>query len=669
MSEKQISGFGNYGFASSTLVKGNFDKLNINPKLLVKDSNFNFNGSNFTVNTIDGFFDGCENASFTHKLTLGEKYQSAKNMFRGCIHAYIPSVDISCSNLEDCSSMFEGCENARLSGITLPDTLSKATYMFLMCKSASFDEELKINKNMTECGCMFMLCKSGTFIKLYFEKFDEMNEYDFTGMFFSCESMNPNEICFDNICACAGHADYMFYNAGAPWSNSFDDTVLNFVKMRTCKFMFAFSRFSFNNLYIQFYHNGDIPIQNVRAATPSSIARMFYKCQYMKGLAPVLILGGIYSTDVKQVADNLSKCQQLHYTIDKNGNITDGITDFSYVFYGSSAKTADIRGICNNADLLGIPSNNIQNFTSMFEDCHDLSSIIGYIPPYGKTYENMFSGCTNLTVDISNMFRQHTEKWKKSNYNYEYVLPIEGSKGNEFSTYNMQNISGMFNGCKSIVSSNDDFDLIGLIKTVYRSNEYDMSNTILSVKDAFPRMTIATKNPIKGLEQVNYSINGISKKYGIVRYNSYDDEPYDIGTGNYSELGIYSSLSNSLFGDGFLRFGGYFKDDSTKYFCIVYSRSNGKNVVTTKGFSYSTIPNGFTSKYETDNTKAAYNTFNYNTLYLAKIYDANDGKYIRDAYVGSYTRIITERRIAGGSSVNVSREISMPVTWFESFEI
>lgn len=667
MSTKKIDGFRNYGFASSTLVKGNFTKFNINPKLLVKDSNFNFDSTGFNVDSIDNIFDGCENAVFTHKLTLGEKFNSAVCMFRGCKHAYLPIVDILKSKLENCTSMFEGCENAKLNGITLPITLIKSDRMFMSCKSALFDEDLIINSNMTNCSNMFYDCKTGTFFKLTFDKFDELSEYDYSNMFYECECMDPNDLGFDNICVCVKNADTMFFNAGVPNSNAFDNIVLNFVKMVTCNEMFNSSRFSFDNTYIQFYKKGEYPISSVCADTPNSIKKIFYKCSYIKDIAPIIILGGEYTSDIDYINNNLSKCQKPYYTLDKKGSVVSGITDFSYAFYDTSVKTVDIRGICNNADLFDTNSTNVQNFTSMFENCRNLSTIKGYIPPYGYTYENLFKGCTNLNVDISKMFIKHTKEWKNSNNDYENVLQVDGLNGTEFSSYHMKNISGMFEGCKNIISKNDDFDLVGLVKTVYKNNDNDITTTEQSIKSAFPKLTLATKNPIYGLESVKYSINKISSKYNIVRYNSFEDEPYDLGDGDSSRFGIYSSFAHNMFGDGFLRFGGCFEDDPTKFFCVVYSNVAGKNVPTTKGFSYSIIPNGFVANYETDNTKNVWNTFKYNTLYLAKIYNVIDGTYVQDAYVGSYTRILTEKREVGGVTMNVSKEITMPVTWFESF--
>lgn len=90
-----------------------------------------------------------------------------------------------------------------------------------------------------------------------------------------------------------------------------------------------------------------------------------------------------------------------------------GIYDFKNLYSNTAIRHADIRGIscCMSEDYVGSSCYNGKiDYTSMFEDCHELEFIDGHIPPYGYTYESMFNNCSSLEIDLSRSFIEYTKK-------------------------------------------------------------------------------------------------------------------------------------------------------------------------------------------------------------------------------------------------------------------
>jgi hypothetical protein len=289
----------------------------------------------------------------------------------------------------------------------------------------------------------------------------------------------------------------------------------------------------------------------------------------------------------------------------------------------------------------------------------------------------MFSGCTSLSADISTLFKTQPYRWNDMS-----ELKDSFSHDKVFDSYSMTSVAGMFKDCAYVYSRKDAFDMVGLFKTVEKNlenNGYASSEYVFeSLKDSFPPIRIATKNPIPELGDVRYDIEGISINTGTVRYNSFEDDYVEVGgneDGYTVSYGVHSDYAKSAFGRGFYRYGGRFLGDGSKCFFVLYRPERDDVTGDVVGFTsdvsgrnVSLKPHGWGELFNTDSSKGYWSEFSYDKLYPAMIC-SSDGTFIKFAYVGSYTRIYHEYR--GNSDTGRYEYVSnfsMPVTYFDGYE-
>ena len=673
---KNVTGFGRYAFADSITVTGEFAKFSVGSKELVRNSNFNFDSDNISIESIDEMFDGCTNAVFSSRLTIpnGSSVVSASKAFRNCVVAKLPVVDIGDSNIEICDRMFENCYAAELCGVQIPKDATMFEGMFRNAKSAFFNDISVIPKGNGDYHELFSGCENGVFGNLEFEA-EIGDSIDCGFMFYYCESMDCGNLGFDKVSKMITDAGYMFYSAGSNGSKTFDDGIYDFSSLTGCECAFTNSNFSFSNSYFRFDGNGDINGDIMSRCMIDSISRMFSGCLYCSEMSPVVILGNIQGGfELSSIDMQLDRRLNGHY----NSSLENCILDFSSLYEGSSFKTLDLRGIANNGFLAAERKGGVQNFTSMCKDCRSLERIKGYLPSCASTYDSMFSGCTSLTAELPSLFKTQPYGWSNMS-----ELTDSYNRDQSFESYSMTSIRGMFKDCAYIYSKKDTFDIVGLFKTVERNleqNGFTPSEYIFeSIRDSLPPMRIATKNPVPELGNVRYVIDGLSENSGIVRYNSFVDDPMEAESGSIlaseASYGLHSDYAKSAFGRGFYRYGGEFLGDADKCFFILFRPEKdditGKIVGFTSDYTEYNVdlrPHGWGEIFNTDRSKGYWSEFSYDKLYPGMVC-SSDGTFIKFAYIGSYTRTYHEYR--GNKDIGTYEYVtnySMPITYFDGYE-
>lgn len=672
MTETTIDLLGTYPFSNSVTVTGDFSALRLTNKMAIKDCNFNFNGDLFKLKGIDGMFDGCRNATFSSDLMVESgTITSASYAFRDCEHAKIPKVDIHLSDIVNCEHMFENCYTAELEGVSIPSGAHRFNAMFKNAKSALFVDIGKIPHGaVTDSGLydyseLFCGCEEGIFTNLSFSEPDGI-ALDCGFMFYYCRNMNCGDLKLDHVSNYIKNGDYMFYGAGMDGSNMMDGQIFTFSMLSGCDSMFSGSNFAFNDSFFIF-DRGSLGGDSY-TGTVSSLYRAFADCSYGNGRTPVIVLGQPYGDMSSVSAMDESLNNRLDNGYYENA-IDKAITDFGGVFSGSSFKTLDLRGICNNPQLSVKQSPIKQNFADMCKGCDKLESIVGFLPAHASSYASMFEGCRNLSVDLSKLFTKQYTNWHNMD---DIEVAYDGDDA--YDHYTVSDIRHMFDGCGELYSTSDAFDLIGLFKTV-RSNNDTTEAAIDSVSDAFPPIRLATHDRIPGIFGSIYDISDVSSRSGTVKFNSVHAEPFETETdGGFSEYGLYSQYAKKAFSHGYCRYGGRLPSDTDKCFFIMYYpefSEDGQTVMEFKSrkapSNIRLVPDRWGSTFSTDSSQPTWNDFSVKAAYAGFICDLS-GNFIRYAYIGNYTRTQHDRKRNGDNVFVVDSVFEMPVTYFDGGE-
>jgi hypothetical protein len=677
-----VTKFADYVFADTLYFDGYYDNLTTTQKSLVVDSNLAF-ATRTTVRYCNDMFNGCINAEMTNSLSLPENYwpNSASRMFKDCHNARLPSVEISNSRLRNCSSMFENCGKAILANVDFPVNATDIDSMFKNCKTAAF-ESITLIPEVNDMNSVFYNCENGTFKKLTFFNITDYSEnakvrkyYNTDYMFYMCKNLNAQILYLERVLPYVETCDCMFYGAGINKSNMFNDNLLMFGRVNSAKNMFTNSNFEFDNTYIQFHGtDGALHTEVEYTSIPNgvsidSIESFFENTEYATK-APTIILSkddiSIENADSK-IDDRL----EGHYYIDSNDSSkVSGIFNFSSLCKNSSINSIDLRGIANNADMDGLYMSNDyllgkQNFSSMCENCENLTEIVGYIPPYGVDYSSMFRNCSNLDVDVSKLFKIHTIV--DGEWTVEKAYSDLGLK-----SYNASSIAYMFDGCKSLYSSDENFDLAMLVdkcSQVLGRLGVSKEDYADSFENAFGNSNIiVTNSTISDLGSLNFNYSLAADRRNAIKYAISKD--YD------SKYGLKSEYIKFLYPNGFLRYCGTFNDDETKFAAVIYypEKDVNGNVISlapkTIGKSVGLSPYNFADNYNIIQTSesSTWYEYDYDKLYAASIFDVNTNKFIKYAYIGEYTLIKHWYAMSSGS-LNANTDMSVvSVSMFNGLE-
>lgn len=678
-----ISAFADYIFADSVSLSGRFNSITTMPKDLVVDCNLAFNDKTVVSDCTD-MFNGCVNAEMTEPLDLngedsGRFITRADRMFKDCTNAKLPSVTLADSNIEFSESMFENCTRALLANVDFPANTKNIRNMFKNCRNAAF-ESVTLIPETVNLNSAFYSCENGSFRKASFFSISGFGEdscartgYDAGYMFYMCQKMNAQLLSVDRITPFIKNADCMFYGAGRNSSNMFNDTLMMFGYLESGKNLFTNSNFEFDNTFVQFHGIGgvlkdtvdSVSIQNCMKL--NSIKSYFENTKYaIQSPAVILASSDISIANVNSALDG---ALYGHYYTDTKGEQTSGIFDFSSLYRNSSIRSVDFRGIANNSDLDGKYAAKedvvgCQNFSSVCENCGNLETIVGYIPPYGNDYSFMFCNCSSLDVDVSQLFRVHDNDggWRvKSAYSED------GLK-----SYSMSSISHMFDGCHSLFSSDNAFDLAMIVDrcAITLGNlGYDVTACCESFENAFNGMSpIVLRETVDDLKSLVFDIDAATNSRNAVKYAVSDSLD--------AKYGIKSGYMEILYTDGFMRYCGTLREDPTRFVAVMYypiHDVNGKTISLkpkTIGRTIGVSPSGFADRYNVAQThrNSTWYEYDYDRLYAAAIFDVATNTFVKFAYVGEYDLIKHEYVISDGVAGRADTVSRVGVSVFSGLE-
>lgn len=497
-------------------------------------------------------------------------------------------------------------------------------------------------------------------------------------MFYGCRMLDAPVMSFQDIAPRVGSMDYAFSGAGTAGTTTFDNQKMQFKSLYSCTDCFKDSGFGYRNSYFQFY--GATGSVDSNTKTVSSLKDFFRGNPWLADEAPVVILSKSTSSvdatveKLGTVATGTEFPSVTAFCGGGNGysiySGAAGIFDFSGLYADTSIKSADIRGIsyCIPPNAKGYDDNNktgVVDYSSMFENCTELSELKGSLPILGKSYERFCDNCGKLSVDFSKALI-----CPDANGVFRYAYRTD-ENGFHMESYAPTGISRMFNGIGRFYSTRDEFDL-GMF--VERTRDCAEKNTVADSRAvfdrAFPVSVISMDGPVRGVEAVSFRNTGISSRFGVMRYCS--DAVGNSLTSMKKAIGLGTKIMTLLFPDGFVRFAGYLQTSRYMIFIPYYpvrnksgqtvelrpwtSRSEGRlrpeganpdrNVSACfKGHgSWSSARYNpylvFTAKTRNcGNHRAVFRTVPASTLYGALVYTL-DGRYVGRRYVGTYRETI-----------------------------
>ena len=598
----------------------------------------------------DSMFENCKTASLD-TVVLPSSLISAERMFAGCTEANLYEINLNDTSIRSMDHMFDGCNNAVIGGVAVPESTISAEAAFKNCRNSNLIT-LTSAGNVTNCREMFYGCAGSAFSKFSFKApSDGTDEYDIGYMFWHCSAMNPSNLGFDNVSPYVVRADFAFAGTGASNPRVFNGRLFRFNKLVDADGIFNETSYSFDGSAFQFFgergfvgEGSGIP----NTSTVSSIRSFFGNNTAMSENAPKIVLCSDNNLTLESLDGSLSRSLTGHYSVfssvDEHGDGTyyfnGGIVDFSGLYSSSPLVTADIRGICNNVELLptadGGKAAAVQRFDSAFENCTRLETILGYVPPYASSCHAMFKGCSSLEADISDLFRVHEASFESmdglkrafSEEKTEDGTAVEVN--NPF--YNFEDVSYMFYDCGNIYTRDDGFDLARIAKKLYDNHVVQES----SIENFYNGDTaLAMYTTIPALTSLVYSVDTVASDGVAMRYASTPEL--------YSLFGVESWYTRTLFKSGFYRHCGRIESNMDEvvdvmYYPILDESGRCLGLAPNHGKVDGAVPEDFSLRYKTRKTSEHddYYSFRADDLYAARITNTATGE-VRFAYVGEWT--------------------------------
>ena len=298
---------------------------------------------------------------------------------------------------KDCNDMFSLCKSLTTLDASQVDT-SKVTDMhgmFYCCSNlTALDVSHFDTSNVTDMNIMFYMCSNLTALDV--SHFDTSNVTDMSNMFYKCSNLTALDV------------------------TNFDTS-----KVTAMNGMFG----SCSNLTA-------LDVSHFETSKVTNMHSMFYGCSSLTSLD----LSHFDTSNVTDMSNMFNWCNKLT-TLDVSHFDTSNVTDMSNMFYMCSNLTA--------LDLSHFDTSNVTNMISMFNVCSNLTALdLSHFDTSNVTNMSfMFNVCSNLTaLDVSQFNTSNVTDMRCmffSCYKLSTILI-----GPEWTTQNVQNGDGMFNGAR-----------------------------------------------------------------------------------------------------------------------------------------------------------------------------------------------------------------------------
>ena len=378
------------------------------------------------------------------------KVTDMHGMFYGC--SSLTTLDLShfdTSNVTDMNYMFYCCSNLTALDVSHFDTsnVTDMNIMFYMCSNlTALDVSHFDTSNVTDMSNMFYKCSNLTALDV--TNFDTSKVTAMNGMFGSCSNLTALDLShFDTSKVTAMNG--MFYKCSN--LTALDVTNFDTSKVIDMEHMFNgcsslttldLSHFDTSNvtnmgsMFMECAKLTTLDLSHFDTSKVTDMHSMFYGCSSLT----TLDLSHFDTSNVTDMSNMFNWCNKLT-TLDVSHFDTSNVTDMSNMFYMCSNLTA--------LDLSHFDTSNVTNMISMFNVCSNLTALdLSHFDTSNVTNMSfMFNVCSNLTaLDVSQFNTSNVTDMRCmffSCYKLSTILI-----GPEWTTQNVQNGDGMFNGAR-----------------------------------------------------------------------------------------------------------------------------------------------------------------------------------------------------------------------------
>ena len=379
---------------------------------------------------------------------------SMKNMFYNCSNLIsINFGNIDTSSVTDMSSMFYNCTNIKSINLSNFDTSKVINMNRMFYKCFSLKSLNLTNFNTSKVTTMeYMFYNLRGITNIYLSKLDTSNVINMDHLFDSCfslVSLNLNNFNTSKVTSMKGMFNLCMSLKSIDLSNLDTSNVINMEEMfQSCYSLISLDLSNFNTSSVQsmnymFYEDYGLVKLNLSGFKTNNVYEMKYMFNYCFDLISLDLSS--FSFNQVNLSSIFSDCHSL--TSIKFPKENKLVSNISYMFYNCiSLKTIDLY----NFDF-----SMIEDMSRIFANCYSLTTIINLseIDTFSVTnMEFMFYGCNSLTsVNFEKWITSSVKSLQSMFYDCTSLLSIDLKN---FDTSLVENMKELFYNCIKLTSIN-----------------------------------------------------------------------------------------------------------------------------------------------------------------------------------------------------------------------
>ena len=364
----------------------------------------------------------------------------------------LDASQVDTSKVTDMHGMFYGCSSLTTLDLSHFDTsnVTDMNYMFYMCSNlTALDVSHFDTSNVTDMNIMFYMCSNLTALDV--SHFDTSNVTDMSNMFYKCSSLTALDVTnFDTSKVTAMNGMFgSCSNLTALDVSHFDTSkVTNMHSMfGSCSNLTALDLSHFdtskvtamNGMFYKCSNLTALDVTNFDTSKVIDMEHMFNGCSSLT----TLDLSHFDTSNVTNMGSMFMECAKLT-TLDVSHFDTSKVTDMHSMFNGCSSLTT--------LDLSHFDTSNVTDMSDMFNWCNKLTTLdVSHFDTSNVTdMSNMFYMCSNLTaLDLSHFDTSNVTNMISM---FNVCSNLTALDLSHFDTSNVTNMSFMFNVCSNLTA-------------------------------------------------------------------------------------------------------------------------------------------------------------------------------------------------------------------------